>query len=56
VARERANELQQRGQVVLEEQRARLEAAVDAGKQAAQRSREELSSEQRGDAPSPGVQ
>lgn len=35
-ARERAEDLQQRGRTVLGEQRERLEAAIDAGKKAAQ--------------------
>ncbi len=43
-AKSRAENLQQRGQVILEEQRGRIEEAVSAGRQAAQRKKEELSS------------
>ncbi len=41
-AKARAEELQRKGQVVLEEQKARLDAAVVAGKRAAQSKRVEL--------------
>ena len=41
-ARSRASELQQRGHVVLEEQKERLKGAMDAGKQAASRKKAEV--------------
>lgn len=41
-ARTRAADMQQRGQVVLEEQKSRIEEAIEAGKQAAQRTQVEL--------------
>jgi gas vesicle protein len=45
ITRQRATDLQQRGQVVLEEQRARLGGAADAGKKAAQQAQDDLSSQ-----------
>jgi gas vesicle protein len=51
ITKERAVELQKRGQVVLEEQKARIEGAIDAGKKAAQRKREELSGTPPAEAP-----
>ncbi len=44
-AREKATELQEKGRLVLEEQRDRLEQAIDAGKQAARRKRGEFGEE-----------
>jgi gas vesicle protein len=49
-ARLRAENLQKQGQVVLEEQKSRIEKAVDAGKKAAQRKREDLSDDQAAEA------
>ena len=42
-ARERAEELQRRGQVILEEQKTKIEEAVDAGRKAARRKKDETS-------------
>jgi gas vesicle protein len=47
MTRDRANELQQRGQVLLDEQKARLNKAVETGKEAARRTREEVASGQK---------
>ncbi|NIM92354.1 MAG: hypothetical protein GTO18_01385 [Anaerolineales bacterium] len=44
-AKARAEDLQRRGQVVLEEQVARIERAVEAGKKAAEDQEEELATE-----------
>jgi len=44
MTKDRATSLQERGTVVLEEQKSRLEGAIEAGKKAAQRKRDELSS------------
>lgn len=43
LARERAADLQQRGQGMIDEQRGRIESAIDTGKRAASRAREESS-------------
>lgn len=51
LTKERAAELRQRGQVVLEEQKARIESAIDAGKKATARSREEPASDTTEEAP-----
>ena len=41
-ARQRAEELQERGRIVLEEQKAKLEQAIEEGRQAAVKKREEM--------------
>ena len=46
LTREQAAKLQERGQVVLEEQKSRLEGAIEAGKKAAQKKRSELTGSQ----------
>ena len=51
LTKERAAELRQRGQVVLEEQKARIESAIDSGKKATARSREEPASDTTEEAP-----
>ncbi len=45
-ARERASEAQQRGQVVLEQQKSRIEEAIEAGKKAAQDSKASTDSDE----------
>ena len=41
-ARQRAGELQERGRIVLEEQKAKIDQAIEEGKEAAAKKREEL--------------
>jgi gas vesicle protein len=41
-ARQRAEELQERGRIILEEQKAKLEQAIEEGKEAAAKKREHL--------------
>jgi hypothetical protein len=45
-AKSKAEDLQKRGQVVLEEQKSRIEKAVEAGKKATQRKKSEKSDEE----------
>lgn len=42
LAKERAADLQQRGQGMIDEQRGRIESAIDSGKRAASRAREDI--------------
>jgi len=51
LTKERATDLQKRGQVVLEEQKTRIEGAVEAGKKVAQRKRQAVSEDKDSDTP-----